>query len=492
MGVAAGGGGGGAQRSAWHGRCCWRRRRRGTALRAAWALLLAAEGCVVPVGWLRSADSLPPPPRPLAPPPVPQIDAALRELQQIKGPGCGARVAARSDQMEYAPRIITLKAKVGCSPALGAGAQLARLANAAEHACASCGAPSHPALPSPSPRASNCAAGGGRCSRKHDEAAAAAAVVTTTAPPTVPSALLPSAPAPVCCPQLAEAIEMEQYDEAAGLRDRLKVLEGKAAEAAELAAQYLCPGGWVGRHGWGGRVGGIGAAGRPGGAVLPLHHHYHPPPPTIPIRVPPVLLQWRSPASAWGRWWCTAARATAASSAAGTWPAARAQSGRRRRASGAARAGPAGAGSAAGDSVDSCKRSSSARWPPPTPPSHRWFQPCTCHMGPHTAPSVAQRPARRLRAALLPCACGCPGLASGRRPAARCAAGRVGRAGAAHGGSAGLRTRLHSSGAPVCSSSQRPLPLTDFDLPRLDLPCLPACLPGLMPSLQLPTLRRSC
>ncbi|PSC76506.1 F-box only 21 [Micractinium conductrix] len=80
-----------------------------------------------------------------------QIDAALRELQQIKGPGCGARVAARSDQMEYAPRIITLKAK------------------------------------------------------------------------------------------LAEAIEMEQYDEAAGLRDRLKVLEGKAAEAAELAAQYLCP-----------------------------------------------------------------------------------------------------------------------------------------------------------------------------------------------------------------------------------------------------------
>ncbi|EFN51882.1 hypothetical protein CHLNCDRAFT_59044 [Chlorella variabilis] len=28
-----------------------------------------------------------------------QVDAALRELQQLKGPGCGARVAGRSDQM---------------------------------------------------------------------------------------------------------------------------------------------------------------------------------------------------------------------------------------------------------------------------------------------------------------------------------------------------------------------------------------------------------
>lgn len=42
-----------------------------------------------------------------------QVDAALGELQQLKGPGCGARVAGRSDQMEYAPQIMTLKAQVG-------------------------------------------------------------------------------------------------------------------------------------------------------------------------------------------------------------------------------------------------------------------------------------------------------------------------------------------------------------------------------------------
>lgn len=80
-----------------------------------------------------------------------QIDSALAELQQLKGPGCGARVAGRSDQLEYAPQIMTLKA------------------------------------------------------------------------------------------QLAEAVEGEQYTQAAALRDRLRVFEEKAAEAAEVAAQYLCP-----------------------------------------------------------------------------------------------------------------------------------------------------------------------------------------------------------------------------------------------------------
>lgn len=42
-----------------------------------------------------------------------QVDNALRELQEIKGPGCGARVAGRSDAVEYAPQIMTLKAQVG-------------------------------------------------------------------------------------------------------------------------------------------------------------------------------------------------------------------------------------------------------------------------------------------------------------------------------------------------------------------------------------------
>lgn len=41
-----------------------------------------------------------------------QVDGALRELQEIKGPGCGARVAGRSDAVEYAPQIMTLKAQV--------------------------------------------------------------------------------------------------------------------------------------------------------------------------------------------------------------------------------------------------------------------------------------------------------------------------------------------------------------------------------------------
>ena len=40
------------------------------------------------------------------------MDGALRELQEIKGPGCGARVAGRSDAVEYAPQIMTLKAQV--------------------------------------------------------------------------------------------------------------------------------------------------------------------------------------------------------------------------------------------------------------------------------------------------------------------------------------------------------------------------------------------
>ncbi|KAL4422849.1 hypothetical protein ABPG75_009046 [Micractinium tetrahymenae] len=41
-----------------------------------------------------------------------QVDSALRELQQLKGPGCGARVAGRSDQVEFAPQIMTLKAQL--------------------------------------------------------------------------------------------------------------------------------------------------------------------------------------------------------------------------------------------------------------------------------------------------------------------------------------------------------------------------------------------
>lgn len=56
-----------------------------------------------------------------------QVDAALAELQGIKGPGCGARVAARSDQMEYAPQVMTLKAQVGGdAPACGALCTLGR------------------------------------------------------------------------------------------------------------------------------------------------------------------------------------------------------------------------------------------------------------------------------------------------------------------------------------------------------------------------------
>ncbi|KAI7838253.1 hypothetical protein COHA_007942 [Chlorella ohadii] len=80
-----------------------------------------------------------------------QVDSALRELQEIKGPGCGARVAGRSDAVEYAPQIMTLKA------------------------------------------------------------------------------------------QMAEAAAAEKYDEAAALRDRLREVEAAAAEAADAAAQYLCP-----------------------------------------------------------------------------------------------------------------------------------------------------------------------------------------------------------------------------------------------------------
>ncbi len=38
------------------------------------------------------------------------------------------------------------------------------------------------------------------------------------------------------------AVESEQYAEAAALRDRLREVEAQAAEAADLAAQYLCPG----------------------------------------------------------------------------------------------------------------------------------------------------------------------------------------------------------------------------------------------------------
>ena len=41
-----------------------------------------------------------------------QVDAALRELQGIKGPGCGARVAGRSGQADFAPQLLSLKAQV--------------------------------------------------------------------------------------------------------------------------------------------------------------------------------------------------------------------------------------------------------------------------------------------------------------------------------------------------------------------------------------------
>lgn len=43
--------------------------------------------------------------------------------------------------------------------------------------------------------------------------------------------------------QMAEAAAAEKYDEAAALRDRLREVEAAAAEAADAAAQYLCPGG---------------------------------------------------------------------------------------------------------------------------------------------------------------------------------------------------------------------------------------------------------
>ena len=51
----------------------------------------------------------------MRPAPPPQVDAALRELQQLKGPGCGARVAGRSDQMQYAPQIMTIKSQMAAA-----------------------------------------------------------------------------------------------------------------------------------------------------------------------------------------------------------------------------------------------------------------------------------------------------------------------------------------------------------------------------------------
>lgn len=45
--------------------------------------------------------------------------------------------------------------------------------------------------------------------------------------------------------QMAEAAAKEAYDEAAVLRDRLRKVEAAAAEAADAASQYLCPGGCV-------------------------------------------------------------------------------------------------------------------------------------------------------------------------------------------------------------------------------------------------------
>lgn len=50
------------------------------------------------------------------------------------------------------------------------------------------------------------------------------------------------ASSPILHPQMAEAAAAEKYDEAAALRDRLRELEAAAAEAADAAAQYLCPG----------------------------------------------------------------------------------------------------------------------------------------------------------------------------------------------------------------------------------------------------------
>jgi hypothetical protein len=62
------------------------------------------------------------PPPPLFPRPQvrarrQQVDAALRELQQLKGPGCGARVASRSDALDYAPAIMTAKAQMEAAAA---------------------------------------------------------------------------------------------------------------------------------------------------------------------------------------------------------------------------------------------------------------------------------------------------------------------------------------------------------------------------------------
>jgi hypothetical protein len=181
-----------------------------------------------------------------------QVDAALGELQQLKGPSCGARVAGGSGQMEFAPQIMTLKA------------------------------------------------------------------------------------------QMAEAAEAEQYAEAAALRDRLRALEAAAAKAAEAAAQFLCPG----RPPAGCLLGACWArlvcASSPAIMIDCLLPRCPPPLHTTiasflpcPARVLPACPQLMSLASAWGRWWCTPPRATGEWSAAGTWPAARAPTGRRRRASGA-------------------------------------------------------------------------------------------------------------------------------------------------------------
>ncbi|GAB4820106.1 hypothetical protein N2152v2_007152 [Parachlorella kessleri] len=38
-----------------------------------------------------------------------QVDEALHEVQQVKGPGCGARLASKSDQVDLAPAILRLK-----------------------------------------------------------------------------------------------------------------------------------------------------------------------------------------------------------------------------------------------------------------------------------------------------------------------------------------------------------------------------------------------
>lgn len=60
-------------------------------------------------------------------------------------------------------------------------------------------------------------------------------------PPHAPSCEPPAHLHPAPLPQLAEAVEAEKYDEAAGLRDRLRQLEEAAAAAADAASQYLCP-----------------------------------------------------------------------------------------------------------------------------------------------------------------------------------------------------------------------------------------------------------